>query len=150
MKATYGRVSRYGAMPLSFSLDHVGPLCRTVTDCAVFTQAIAGHDPDDPTTSREPVGDYLADIEGGVTGLRLGVPSNHFFDDVDDDVREAIEASIEVFLGNLALRSSKLKYLGSNTASPWVKCWDALRPRRIIRLGCANGRRTTARRRAIV
>ncbi len=97
MKATYGRVSRYGAMPLSFSLDHVGPLCRTVTDCAVFTQAIAGHDPDDPTTSREPVGDYLADIEGGVTGLRLGVPSNHFFDDVDDDVREAIEASIEVF-----------------------------------------------------
>ena len=83
--------------PLSFSLDHVGPLCRTVTDCAVFTQAIAGHDPDDPTTSREPVGDYLADIEGGVKGLRLGVPSNHFFDDVDDDVREAIEASIEVF-----------------------------------------------------
>ena len=54
-------------------------------------------DTDDPTTSRGPVGDYLADIEGGVKGLRLGVPGVHFFDDVDDDVREAIEASIEVF-----------------------------------------------------
>jgi aspartyl-tRNA(Asn)/glutamyl-tRNA(Gln) amidotransferase subunit A len=97
MKATYGRVSRYGAMPLSFSLDHVGPLCRTVTDCAVVTQAIAGYDPDDPTTSREPVGDYLADIEGGVKGLRIAVPANHFFEDIDDEVRAAIEASIEVY-----------------------------------------------------
>jgi aspartyl-tRNA(Asn)/glutamyl-tRNA(Gln) amidotransferase subunit A len=97
MKATYGRVSRYGAMPLSFSLDHVGPLCRTVNDCAVITQAVAGYDPDDPTTSREPVGDYTAGIEDGVKGLRLGVPANHFFDDVDEEVRIAIEASIEVY-----------------------------------------------------
>lgn len=97
MKATYGRVSRYGAMPLSFSLDHVGPLCRTVTDCAVMTQAVAGYDPDDPTTSREPVADYTANIEGGVKGLRIGVPSNHFFDDVDAEVKAAIEAAIEVY-----------------------------------------------------
>ena len=97
MKATYGRVSRYGAMPLSFSLDHVGPLCRTVNDCAVMTQAVAGYDPDDPTTSREPVVDYTASIEDGVKGLRLGVPANHFFDDVDEEVRIAIEASIEVY-----------------------------------------------------
>lgn len=97
MKATYGRVSRYGAMPLSFSLDHVGPLCRTVMDCAVFTQVIAGYDPDDPTTSRELVGDYLAGIEDGVMGLRIAVPTNHFFDEIDNDVRAAVENAIEVY-----------------------------------------------------
>tara|TARA_Y100001934_G_scaffold10779_2_gene13752 strand:- start:4935 stop:6350 length:1416 start_codon:yes stop_codon:yes gene_type:complete len=97
MKATYGRVSRYGAMPLSFSLDHVGPLCRTVTDCAIFTQAIAGYDPDDPTTSREPIGDYTAQIEDGVKGLRIAVPTNHFFEEIDDEVRAAVEDAVEVY-----------------------------------------------------
>ena len=97
MKATYGRVSRYGAMPLSFSLDHVGPLCRTVTDCAIFTQAIAGYDPDDPTTSREPVGDYMTQIEDGVHGLRIAVPANHFFEEIDDEVRAAVEDAVEVY-----------------------------------------------------
>tara|TARA_B100000459_G_scaffold140995_1_gene100448 strand:+ start:809 stop:2224 length:1416 start_codon:yes stop_codon:yes gene_type:complete len=97
MKATYGRVSRYGAMPLSFSLDHVGPLCRTVTDCAILTQAIAGYDPDDPTTSREPVGDYMTQVEDGVQGLRIAVPANHFFEEIDDEVRAAVEDAVEVY-----------------------------------------------------
>jgi len=97
MKATYGRVSRYGAMPLSFSLDHVGPLCRTVEDCAIVTQAIAGHDPNDPTTGLEPVLDYLDGIEDGVKGLRIGVPTNHFYDEIDDDVRASMEASLAVY-----------------------------------------------------
>src|SRR3546814_298952 len=60
MKATYGRVSRYGAMPLSFTHDHVGPLTRTVADAALLLQAPAGHDPMDPTTSARPVPDYRA------------------------------------------------------------------------------------------
>ena len=71
IKATYGLVSRAGAMPLSFSLDHVGPLARTTRDVATMLQAIAGHDPDDTTTSRRPVPSYHAGLERGVTGLRL-------------------------------------------------------------------------------
>ena len=97
MKATYGRVSRYGAMPLSFSLDHVGPLTRTVADCAIVTQTIAGPDPMDPTTSNRPVGDYMAGLEAGVKGLRIAVPTNYFYDIVDDALRPHLEASVEVF-----------------------------------------------------
>lgn len=97
MKATYGRVSRYGAMPLSFSLDHVGPLSRTVTDCALVTQVISGYDPNDPTTSREPVEDYLVRIDEGIKGLRIAVPLNHFFDEIDDEVRAAVEGAVEVY-----------------------------------------------------
>jgi aspartyl-tRNA(Asn)/glutamyl-tRNA(Gln) amidotransferase subunit A len=71
LKPTYGLVSRAGAMPLSFSLDHVGPLARTTRDVATMLQAIAGHDPDDTTTSRRAVPAYHAGLERGVRGLRL-------------------------------------------------------------------------------
>ncbi|HEX2527714.1 MAG TPA: amidase [Geminicoccus sp.] len=71
LKPTYGLVSRAGAMPLSFSLDHIGPLARTTRDVATMLQAIAGHDPDDTTTSRRPVPAYHAGLERGVRGLRL-------------------------------------------------------------------------------
>ncbi len=97
MKGTYGRVSRYGAMPLSYSLDHVGPLCRTVTDCAVVTGAVAGHDPNDPTTSRHPVPNYRDGIEDGVQGMRIGVPEEFFYDDVDDEIASLLENSLQVY-----------------------------------------------------
>ena len=97
MKATYGRISRYGAMPLSFSHDHIGPLTRTVADCALMTREIAGADPNDPTASKRPVPDYLAGIEDGVKGLRIAVPSNYFYDMVDDQVRPHLEASIDIY-----------------------------------------------------
>jgi aspartyl-tRNA(Asn)/glutamyl-tRNA(Gln) amidotransferase subunit A len=73
MKATYGRVSRAGAVARSWSLDHVGPLTRTVRDNARMLMAIAGHDPDDSTTSEKPVPDYEALIEVGVAGLTIGL-----------------------------------------------------------------------------
>jgi aspartyl-tRNA(Asn)/glutamyl-tRNA(Gln) amidotransferase subunit A len=73
MKATYGRVSRAGAVARSWSLDHVGPLTRTVRDNARMLAAIAGHDPDDSTTSERPVPDYEAALEGGVSGLKIGL-----------------------------------------------------------------------------
>lgn len=97
MKGTYGRVSRYGAMPLSFSLDHVGPLCRTVEDCAMVFGVIAGHDPKDPTTSRRPVPDYLDGLEDGVKGLRIAVPENFFYDVLKDEVRTLIDDSVAVY-----------------------------------------------------
>lgn len=73
MKATYGRVSRAGAVARSWSLDHVGPLTRTVRDNARMLSVIAGHDPEDSTTSEKPVPDYEALLDGGIAGLRIGL-----------------------------------------------------------------------------
>ena len=69
IKPTYGRVSRAGVMTLSWTLDHTGPMARTVEDCAYLLQAMAGHDPADPASSTMPVGDYLTSLQGGVGGL---------------------------------------------------------------------------------
>lgn len=82
MKGTYGLVSRHGAMPLSFSFDHIGPLARTVEDCALLTRIIAGADPDDPTTSSRAVPDYVAACARDVRGLRIGLPKRFFADKI--------------------------------------------------------------------
>jgi aspartyl-tRNA(Asn)/glutamyl-tRNA(Gln) amidotransferase subunit A len=97
VKPTFGRVSRYGAMPLSFTLDTVGPLARGVADAALILQTIAGPDPNDPTTGSEPVPDYLSDLEAGVRGLRIATPENYFYDPVDPEVAALARASLEVF-----------------------------------------------------
>jgi aspartyl-tRNA(Asn)/glutamyl-tRNA(Gln) amidotransferase subunit A len=97
VKPTFGRVSRYGAMPLSFTLDTVGPLARSVADAALILQTIAGPDPSDPTTGSEPVPDYLSDLEAGVRGLRIATPENYFYDPVDAEVAALARASLEVF-----------------------------------------------------
>src|SRR5207302_255445 len=73
LKPTYGRVSRAGVVPLSWSLDHAGPMARTVEDCAVLLQAIAGYDAKDAASANVPVPDYRAGLRDGVRGLRLGV-----------------------------------------------------------------------------
>ena len=96
LKATYGRVSRAGAMPLSWSLDHIGPMTRTVRDAAVMLAVIAGHDPRDATTSRRRVPDYAATLDASVKGLRVGIAENYYFDgiaaEVEAGVRDAIRA----------------------------------------------------------
>lgn len=91
LKPTFGRVSRYGAMPLGFSLDHMGPLTRTVRDAAVALQAIAGHDPRDPSSSRAPVAAYMPPEDIRLNGVRIGLPENFYFDRVDPQVREAVQ-----------------------------------------------------------
>jgi aspartyl-tRNA(Asn)/glutamyl-tRNA(Gln) amidotransferase subunit A len=73
MKQTWSRVSRYGVLPLADSLDHAGPITRTVRDAALMLQVIAGHDSNDATSSREPTPDYMSGIEGGIRGVRIGV-----------------------------------------------------------------------------
>jgi len=95
IKPTYGRASRAGVMTLSWTLDHTGPLARTVEDCAYLLQAMAGHDPADPASSTVPVGDYLAPLRRGVGGLRIGVPRNYFFEDVDPEIQRAFEEALE-------------------------------------------------------
>jgi aspartyl-tRNA(Asn)/glutamyl-tRNA(Gln) amidotransferase subunit A len=103
LKPTYGRVSRAGAMPLSWSLDHVGPLARTVRDVAVLLGVIAGPDARDATASPHPVADYAAGLDGRVAGLRVGVPDRHFGDGLDPAVRAAVEQALRV-LETLGLR----------------------------------------------
>ncbi len=86
---TYGRVSRYGLIAFASSLDRVGPFAATARDAAKVLGVIAGHDPMDATSSTEPVPDYLAEIDKGVRGLRLGVPPEYFGEGLDPEVREA-------------------------------------------------------------
>ena len=97
IKPTYGRVSRAGAMPLSFSLDTVGPLARTVEDCAQLLQIIAGADPRDPTCGTRPVPDYVDGLERPIAGLRIGRPLQYFYDDCDPEIAAVMEASLETF-----------------------------------------------------
>lgn len=95
LKPTYGRVSRFGVYPLSHSCDHVGPMVRTVADAAIFLHAIAGPDPNDPTASAAAVPDYTAALKEDIRGLRLGVPQEYFFDDIEPAVRESVQAAIQ-------------------------------------------------------
>ena len=99
LKPTYGRVSLRGVVPLNWSLDHAGPMARTASDCALILQAIAGYDDDDPTSIEMPVPDYSASLDQGVKGLRIGLPTNFFFDTdaVIPEVTEAVNATLAVF-----------------------------------------------------
>jgi aspartyl-tRNA(Asn)/glutamyl-tRNA(Gln) amidotransferase subunit A len=95
LKPTYGRVSRYGAFPLSWSLDHVGPMTRTVTDAALILQVIAGHDRHDPTTRAALVPDYSAVLTKDIEGARLGIPQEFYFEQLDPGVRHGLQAAIQ-------------------------------------------------------
>jgi aspartyl-tRNA(Asn)/glutamyl-tRNA(Gln) amidotransferase subunit A len=96
LKVTWGRISRAGAMPLSQSLDTVGPLARTVEDCALLTGLMAGADPEDPTASTAPVPDYMAATAASLNGLKIGVPTAFYVDDLDADVAKALDETIAV------------------------------------------------------
>ena len=95
MKATYGRVSRAGAVARSWTLDHVGPLTRTVRDNARMLAVVAGHDPDDSTTSEKSVPDYEASIDGGVRGLRIGLALPEALVPIDAQVGAAVQAAAD-------------------------------------------------------
>ncbi|OGA48979.1 MAG: hypothetical protein A3F74_25145 [Betaproteobacteria bacterium RIFCSPLOWO2_12_FULL_62_58] len=97
LKPTYGLISRYGIMPRSWSQDTVGPLTRTVHDCARLTRIIAGADPKDPTCVNEPAPNYEQALAGRVKGLKIGVPANHYYDGATGDVRKRMEESLAVF-----------------------------------------------------
>ena len=90
LKPTFGRVSRYGAHPLSWSLDTVGPMTRTALDSAIVLNALAGYDARDPSSVDVPAEDFTAGIEGGIRGLRIGVPTDFFYDVIDEEVAAAM------------------------------------------------------------
>ena len=98
MKPTFGRVSKHGVFPLSWTLDHVGPLTRTVEDNAILLSALAGYDPKDPYSAKDPAEDFARDIGRGVRGSMLGVPTDFYFEHVEDAVGKRVREAVEVFL----------------------------------------------------
>lgn len=95
LKPTYGRVSIRGVIPLSTSLDHIGPISRSVTDAAIVLQAIAGYDACDITSCNVPAADYAGALGEGAKQLRVGVPRQYFFDDLDPEVAGSIENALK-------------------------------------------------------
>lgn len=105
LKPTHGRVSKDGCYPLAWSLDHIGPMSKTVEDAAALLQVIAGFDAKDPTAIDAPVGDYLAGLEGDASELTIGVEEDYFFKDVDSDIEKLVRAQIDA----LVSQGAKLK-----------------------------------------
>ena len=105
LKPTFGRCSRAGVTSLSWSLDHVGPLTRTVADAAVCLNALAGYDPRDPGSVDVPVEDYTAALGRDVRGMRIGVPTNYYFDPIDPEVEAAVRAAIDALAAEGAVIS---------------------------------------------
>jgi aspartyl-tRNA(Asn)/glutamyl-tRNA(Gln) amidotransferase subunit A len=97
MKPTFGRVSKYGVFPLSWTLDHVGPLTRTVEDNAILLSALAGRDSQDPYSANEPAEDFARDLGRSVRGTMVGVPRDFYFELVEDEVEEKVREAIWVF-----------------------------------------------------
>ncbi|MFH7594345.1 amidase [Streptomyces racemochromogenes] len=94
LKPTYGLVPRHGVTSLSWSLDHVGPITRTVEDAALVLSSLAGHDPRDPASLTAPRAHYRPDSATDLTGLRIGVPRNYYFDHVHSEVEAAVRLAI--------------------------------------------------------
>ncbi len=99
IKPTYGRVSRFGVIAFASSLDQVGAFAQDVRGVAMLLGAIAGHDPDDQTSSMRPVPDYAASLKGGVRGLRIGVPAEYFGEGLQPEIDQAVRKAIEVLRG---------------------------------------------------
>ena len=114
LKPTYGRVSRHGVLPLSWSLDHVGPMARTAEDAALLLGAIAGHDPRDPSSLDTPVPDYAAELSRGVDGLRIGVVGGDLVLALHPEVDAAVAQALEVLEGLGA-------HLVRDFVVPWVE-----------------------------
>src|SRR6202451_3868682 len=96
---TYGRVSRYGLIAFASSLDHIGPLAKTVKDAATVLRTIAGRDAMDSTSADVPVPDYVAELDKPVRGMKLGVAKEYFGEGLDDEVRQAVERAIDKLKG---------------------------------------------------
>jgi aspartyl-tRNA(Asn)/glutamyl-tRNA(Gln) amidotransferase subunit A len=97
LKPTYGRVSLHGVLPLSWNLDHAGPMGHCVRDVTLLLGVIAGHDPLDPYSAEVPSQDYLVDLEAGVSGWRVALASDEYFSQVDEEVGEAVREAGRLF-----------------------------------------------------
>ena len=107
LKPTYGRISLRGAVPLSWSLDHAGPLARSVRDLAIALQHLAGWDAGDPVAAAVNVDDYVTRLDEGIKGVRVIVPSGYFFDDIDPEVEAAVRDAAKTLAGLGAILSER-------------------------------------------
>ncbi|MBN8845699.1 MAG: amidase [Sphingomonadales bacterium] len=119
LKPTWGRVSRHGAFPLAYSLDHIGPMTRSVTDAALMLRIIAGHDPLDPTSSSMPVDDYVASIGLDLTGIRIGIDRDYIENDTDPEQVDAVEKVMEL-LGSLGCTFQDVPLLKMSASHNWM------------------------------
>jgi len=119
LKPTYGRVSNRGVIPMAWTLDHVGPMTKTVADAAIMLGVLAGHDARDPATVAAPVADYASGIGASTSGLRLGRPTAGFFENLHPEVEAALDAALDV-LGDLTagVRDVEVPAAG-NVAEIW-------------------------------
>ncbi len=97
MRVTYGRTSRFGVMSFASSLDTIGALTKNVEDYATVLQTIAGHDPYDSTTSKEPVPDYRTSLTKNIKGIKIGIPKEYFIEGLDGEVKQCIDESVKQF-----------------------------------------------------
>jgi len=112
-KPTYGRVSRHGVVPLSWSLDHVGPMTRTVEDAAIVLGVIAGQDEKDPHTSGRPVPDYASALSGDIAGLRIGLPKEYFAEAMEPELKKAVNEAVSC-LENLGAELREVSFPGES------------------------------------
>lgn len=123
MKATYGRVSRAGVFPLSWNLDHTGPMTRTVRDCAAMLQACAGYDPLDPASANVPVPDFSAKLGHDIAGMRIGVPRKLFAENCDKEILAGFEAAVAQ-MGTLGAEIMDVDSI--SFAELWATFWPLL------------------------
>lgn len=119
LKPTWGRVSRYGAFPLAYSLDHIGPMTRSVTDAALMLSIIGGHDPLDPTSSSLPVDDYASSINGEYAGVKIGIDRDYIEKDTDLEQVNAVTEAIK-FLGSLGCSFHDVDLLDIAASHKWI------------------------------
>jgi aspartyl-tRNA(Asn)/glutamyl-tRNA(Gln) amidotransferase subunit A len=117
MKPTFGRISRHGVMPISWTLDHVGPMATSAEDIALAMEAIAGYDERDPSSLRAPVDQYTRHLGNGLKGVRLGVPQNWFFELCDPQIAESVHRAIDV-----------MRELGATVVDVRIPIFDQLNP----------------------
>ena len=122
LKPTYGRASLHGAVPLSWSLDHPGPLARTARDVAVATAAISGHDPRDPASADRPLPDFRAGIDDDPRGLRIGVPTDHVWEECDPEIAASARSAIDA----LARAGAEVKEISWPRAAEYAKAASAI------------------------
>ena len=115
LKPTYGRVSTRGGIPFSWSLDHLGPMTRTVEDAALMLQVIAGYDPDDTSTADTPVQDYGATLAAKTASLRIGIPRAHFYEKLDPEIQAVMNTALST-LGKLTAGQSEIEIPVSNNS----------------------------------
>ena len=125
LRPTYGRVTRQGVLPMCWSMDTVGPMTRTVADCALMLNAIAGRDALDSTSSDAPVPDYSATLDGGVSGLRIGLPTEMFeYEGLAADVRDSVMRAVSV-LGEQGATAEEISLpLSANSGAVFIGTAD--------------------------